>query len=178
MGPGLGRGPGGGRASCWAAQTLLQPDVQATLGLTQQQADRIEQTDYDTQSRLIAKRAELEQAQLELRRLCDDPDIDRTALMTQIDRLGALRTELHKLNAGRLLDVRETLTPEQRQQARELIGQRALVQRSQQRPFIGGRRGAMRGGPGPGGPGMGWNRPGMPGGQWQQPPLAPAPPAQ
>jgi len=41
--------------------------------------------------------------------------------MAQVERIGALRTEGHKLLVGTLLQIRERLTPEQRDELRDLM---------------------------------------------------------
>ena len=63
-------------------------------------------------------RRQLRSALRELHGLMDADRPDERAVMAQVERLGALRTEAHKRLIATLLEVRKRLTPEQRAELR------------------------------------------------------------
>jgi len=68
-----------------------------------------------------AHRRQMRSALRELQALMDVDEPDERAVMAQVERIGALRTEGHKLLIGTLLQIRERLTPEQRDELRDLM---------------------------------------------------------
>ncbi len=50
-----------------------------------------------------------------LHELMEAEEVDRDAVMEQVERMGALKTELRKHRIGVMLDIRDMLTPEQRE---------------------------------------------------------------
>jgi Spy/CpxP family protein refolding chaperone len=66
-------------------------------------------------------RESLRSAHEELRSLLDQPDPAEDAVLALADRIGTLRTELQKHDLRTLLQVRATLSPEQREQLAEEI---------------------------------------------------------
>lgn len=66
----------------------------------------------------IRARADLQIATLDLRDLVRSDRPDRSAIDAQVDRIAKQRAELHKGEIAAMLEAREVLTPEQRQQLR------------------------------------------------------------
>ena len=69
-------------------------------------------------------REERHDARRELRERMREPEPDRDALFAQADRIGALDTELRQLRLATMLDVRDLLTPEQREEMAALREER------------------------------------------------------
>ena len=95
---------------------------------------------YTSQKEAVAVRARLEEARIELRRLLDDPDPDRGAVMRRVEQVGDLQVTMRKNKLGLFLDVRALLTPEQ---VRKLKTMRHEL-REQRRSRREGRRGERR----------------------------------
>ena len=60
------------------------------------------------------KKAALRAEDEKMRALMEVDVPDRAAVMAQLDRIGALRLELHKLKVGTMIDLKAALSPEQR----------------------------------------------------------------
>jgi Spy/CpxP family protein refolding chaperone len=89
------------------------------LDLSRDQRDKIAQIRDREQRQMIRQRADLATARLDLRRLLREERIDRAAVNRQIDALARMRAEMAKARIGTMLEIRDVLTPEQRQKARE-----------------------------------------------------------
>jgi Spy/CpxP family protein refolding chaperone len=83
-------------------------------GVTAAQRAKLEAIRGDAQRAAIRTRADLEVAELDLRDLMESEHADRAAVERAIDRLGGLRTELHKTQALAMLAARDVLTADQR----------------------------------------------------------------
>ena len=84
------------------------------VGLTDAQRAKIDDLHDASLRRIIRIRADLAEAELDLRALvqADAPDAGRVD--AAVDRVGALRTELHRAHVKEMLAVRALLTREQR----------------------------------------------------------------
>lgn len=69
-----------------------------------------------TRAEAKAKKQALHQEHEALRGLLEADAPDRAAVMAQIDKIGALRLEVHKLKIGAMIDLKAALSPEQRAQ--------------------------------------------------------------
>jgi Spy/CpxP family protein refolding chaperone len=130
-----GRGPGfhPGRIEAAAAE----------LGVNEATLAKIKDLAYKAETDAIAIRAEMQRAELELKRLMDQDKPDTAAVMRQVEQVGAVETRMRKNRTQLLLAVRELLTPEQRARLTRWVDERRG-------------RSAGPGGPGRGpGPGMG-----------------------
>jgi Spy/CpxP family protein refolding chaperone len=92
------------------------------LNLTKDQSDKIADLRDKQQRRAIDLRAQIQTAQLDLRKLMRADKPDKAAIGKQVDRLSGLRADLQKSRIGTMLDVREILTPEQREKMRGRMG--------------------------------------------------------
>jgi Spy/CpxP family protein refolding chaperone len=156
-GPRRQGGPGGGGMHHGGIGRLLRnPRVAEELGLTEEQTAALKEGGLDFQRQRIDINASLQKAELELRELMEGNSTDEAALMSAIEKVGDIRTELHKLSAKQMLLVKSTLTDEQREQIRELT-RRRMAGRQQGRHGAGQParghgprgRGPQRGGPPP-----------------------------
>jgi Spy/CpxP family protein refolding chaperone len=97
--------------------------VAKKLGLDEAQVDTIRKALFDIKMEEVELRAKLEKAALNQARILMQDDVDEGALMESVEETGNVRTELAKLRIKPLLVIRETLTPEQLEQARTLLRQ-------------------------------------------------------
>jgi Spy/CpxP family protein refolding chaperone len=115
------------------------------LNLTDEQQKKLETIRYSHRKKAISMRADLEVAQLDLGRLMRAEPPDGRAINAQIDRLSQLRAGLAKDRVAGMLESREVLTPEQRQQMREMRGAGMrrgwMMRRSMHRGMPGGEGG-------------------------------------
>jgi len=89
------------------------------LDLSTEQRDRIRDIrDKQTRSAIRA-RADMRIAQLDLMKLMRADNPDRRAIDSQIEKIGGMRTSMQKARIGTMFEIRNVLTPEQRQQLRE-----------------------------------------------------------
>jgi Spy/CpxP family protein refolding chaperone len=124
-GPGGGRGMGmgapGGHGMGMGAGFGMR--LQA-LDLTDEQKTKIEAIHERAQRKNIQSRADLQVAQLDLRKLLRAENPDRRAIESQIDRVSALQVGMHKANLGVMFETRALLTEAQKKQLQEMRGQR------------------------------------------------------
>lgn len=138
-GPGLGRdrndegsggpgGPGGPEGPALRETMIIRfiqnPRVAKALELTEEQRETLQRG-----GKALAKEREELQTQLleagrEQARLFRQETVDEGALMAAVEKTGRVRTEIAKLEARGLILVIQALTPEQRQQARQMMHQR------------------------------------------------------
>jgi Spy/CpxP family protein refolding chaperone len=109
MGHGKGMGPGGG----------FGPQMAEQLELTDAQKDQMDDMRAAHQKQMIRQRADLKIARLELRELIRG-DADRATINSKIDQIGKLETDLEKARVSHRLDMRDILTPEQREKLEDL----------------------------------------------------------
>jgi Spy/CpxP family protein refolding chaperone len=88
------------------------------LDLTKEQRDKIAEIRDKQERNAIRMRADLETARLDMRRLIRADKPDRAAINRQVERMASLRSDLEKARIGMMLDVRDVLTPEQREKMR------------------------------------------------------------
>jgi protein CpxP len=135
------------------------PNIISQLKLTDDQRKAMDSIFLAHREKLIDLRGNLEKAELELQPLMSQDQPNDSAILSQVDKVAAARTELERANARFLLDIRAKLTPDQWKTVRDNWQQH---------------RGW--GGPGQGmGRGMGFR--GGAGPDMPPPPAAPAPPS-
>ena len=91
------------------------PRVVRELELTPVQVDRIEKIFLRVRPELIDLRADLEKKRLRQESAMDDPKIDGREAERRIDEVEDARTRLAKARAAMFLEIRDVLTPDQRQ---------------------------------------------------------------
>jgi Spy/CpxP family protein refolding chaperone len=91
----------------------------AQLDLSQDQRDRIARV-RDARGRdMVQKRADLQMARLDLRKLLRSEKPDQDAINAEIDRMAAIRADMQKSGVGARLEIRSILTDAQRAKLRE-----------------------------------------------------------
>lgn len=121
MGIGRGRGPrhGAGPGRGLRAHRGMGLGRLAMLDLTEAQRTKLAEIRERQQRKAIQSRADLQFAQLDLRKLMRAESPSVTAINAQIDRLSRLRADAQKGRVAAFLEARSVLTPEQRKQLRE-----------------------------------------------------------
>ena len=162
MGPGGGRGRWGGERGGHdrgfvMMRLLNDPAIREKAGISAEQVAKIRQQAAMFRKTEIRQRADLEVKRVDLRELLSADKPDRSAIDSKLGEISASQLALEKSRVGFRLDMKDAITPEQRDKLRAAIRERWQSE---------------RGGPGRRGPGAGGQRgPGGPG-------VAPAPDAQ
>jgi Spy/CpxP family protein refolding chaperone len=125
--PGMGMGQGMGGPGMGMGRGMGGPGMGGPLGpmcerlqLTEAQRGKLADIRDRQQRRGIQAHADLQIAQLDLRKLMHSEKPDGAAINAQIDRIARVRTELAKARVAGMLEARALLTPEQQKQLREL----------------------------------------------------------
>ena len=114
MGPGMRGGPGMHRMMRRGMIGAF-----ARLDLTDAQKKQLADVREKQQRRAIQTRADLEVAQLDLRKAMRAETPNAAAINAQIDKVSKLRADAHKSRVAAFLEARALLTPEQQKQLRE-----------------------------------------------------------
>ncbi|MGB2696247.1 MAG: hypothetical protein WBD28_00135 [Candidatus Zixiibacteriota bacterium] len=119
--------------------------VKARLELTPEQKEKIMETRLNFQKDKIKLKADMEIAQLELKSLMREEELNRGEIYGKIEYLGDLKTQLAKNRVDQRMAIRDILTKEQLEKLKERkfrrsIGKRLMQHRGrQQKPFRQGR---------------------------------------
>jgi Spy/CpxP family protein refolding chaperone len=151
QGGGMGmRGPGRERGEFGLSRVLNDPDVREKLGVTTEQVAKIRQQESDFRKAEIRNRADLEVKRIDLNDLLAVDKPDRAAIDSKLQEISAAQLTLEKARVGNRLDMRDALTPEQRQKLRDLMNERRQRgDRSGPRGPQGARRAGGQRGPAP-----------------------------
>lgn len=90
------------------------------LNLSAEQKDKIHQIRTDNQKKNIETNAQIKVARLELRELVSADDPDKGKIDDKISLISQLQEEKMSQHVNTMLAVKEVLTPEQREKAKEL----------------------------------------------------------
>jgi protein CpxP len=90
------------------------------LDLTDEQKKRMADIRDRQERSSIRARADMSIAELDLRKLMRADSPDRRAIESQIEKIGSMRTSMQKSRVGMMFDMRSVLTPEQRNQLKEM----------------------------------------------------------
>ena len=96
------------------------------LGLNDVQQQQIQDLQRENERSAIARRADIEVAEMDLEALEEDLDADITAVRSALEALSALRIDGQIADRELRRDVREVLTAEQREQFDKIWGPRRL----------------------------------------------------
>lgn len=113
------------------------PRMAGELNLTTAQIDRIEGIFLEYRKKLADVKAQMEKYQLDFEQAAGRPEIDRAQILRLLELIAPIRTEMIRQRVLLQLDIREQLTPEQREKIKQL--QQEFRRMMQQRNF---RRGA------------------------------------
>jgi Spy/CpxP family protein refolding chaperone len=135
-----GRGFGMGQRGFGLMAALRDPDTRKQVGITDEQFAKIRGQESDFRKTEIRDRADLRVKRIELRDLLSADKPDRSAIDSKLQEISASQLAIEKSATDYRLDMRDAITPAQRDKLRQLMKDRR-----------------QRGGGGPG-------RPGGPGG--------------
>jgi Spy/CpxP family protein refolding chaperone len=94
------------------------------LGLAPEQAKQMEQLRAEFAKARVKRRAEIEVARIELMELMRAPQLDDKAVLAKAKLLGDLEAARTREQVEHRLSMAKALTPEQREKARGLLGER------------------------------------------------------
>lgn len=125
MGPGRGRRSGvgmnrWGRRDLILARIVREPAMRERLGITADQAAKIEQETLDFRKTQIQDRASVQVKRVELASLLSSEQPDRAAIDQKLGEIGAARLAQAKAAIDFHLTMREALTPDQRQKLQQM----------------------------------------------------------
>lgn len=116
MGPGMRRGAPMHRSMRHRGMGMM---AFARLDLTDAQKKQIAEVREKQQRKAIESQADMQLAQLDLRKAMQAETPSAATINTQIDKLSKLRADAHKSRVAAFLEARALLTPEQQKQLRE-----------------------------------------------------------
>ena len=137
---GFDRGGRSGGREFGYLRLLNDPAVRQQVGITDEQAAAIRTKVADFRKTKIRQRADLQVKRIDLRQLLAADKPDRAAINAKLQEISTSQLALEKSSVDFRLDMRDAITPAQREKIRQLMSER---------------RG--RGGPGRGG----WGQPGQ-----------------
>lgn len=136
----------GGRGFGRQGGFLNNPAMRQRLGITSDQAAKIQQQNLDFQKSQIRNRADLEVKRLELNELLAADNPDRAAINAKLQEVSAAQMASEKAGIDNRLALRDILTPAQRTQLQQLrTNGPQQNSTTQATPRTGGRGGAGRG---------------------------------
>lgn len=83
------------------------------LGLTEDQVDKLADMRFAHQKEMIKKRAVLDEARLELRRLMNKAEVDKKAALSRQERISTIKADIARMKLDHRLGMREVLSGEQ-----------------------------------------------------------------
>ena len=119
--------------------------MKAGLELTPEQKERIMETRLNFQKDKIKLRADMKIAQLELKSLMREEELNRSEIYRKIDYIGNLKTQLAKNRVDQRMAIRDILTKEQLDKLKERKFRRSIRKKlmqhrkGHQRPHARGR---------------------------------------
>jgi Spy/CpxP family protein refolding chaperone len=162
MGPGAKRGGmtrnrgqrRGYRRHFSLARVLSNPELQQKVGVTADQVAKIRQEEATFQKTEIRDRADLAVQRIDLRDLLAAQTPDRSAIDAKLQQISAAQLAMEKARIDFRLNMKQALTPDQREKLRQALRERWQARR----------------GPGEGRPGAHWQHgPDQPVGQLNAP---------
>lgn len=123
-GPMGGRGFGMGQRQFGLMRALRDPDVRKQVGITDDQFAKIRQQESDFRKTQIRDRADLQVKRIDLRELLSADKPDRAAIDSKLQEISASQLALQKAAVDYRLDIRDAITPAQRDKLRELARDR------------------------------------------------------
>jgi len=158
------RGFGMERREFGLGRLLNDPAVRQQLGITAEQVGKIRQQESDFRKTEIRNRADLQVKRIDLQDLLAADKPDRAAIDSKLQEISAAQLALEKAAVDQRLNMRDAITPAQREKLRQLIMNRRRPGGGG--PSPAGPQGAGRRGPRPLGP---------PAGSQARPPAGPPP---
>jgi Spy/CpxP family protein refolding chaperone len=162
-GRGMGmRGRGMGEREFGLGRLLDDPTMRQQLGVSADQAAKIRQQESDFRKTEIRNRADLQIKRMDLNDLLSADKPDRAAIDSKLQEIGAAQIAMEKSTIDNRLNMREALTPVQRQKLEQMMAQRRQPMAGGTTPggsaaprgFQGGTRGGRGAAPTPNAPGQ------------------------
>ena len=98
----------------------LGPAMVRELDLTAEQQEKMKAARERQQRKAIQARADIQLAQIDLRKLTQADKPDSRAIDAQIDKIAGLRAAMQKSRVAAMLEFRASLTPDQQKKLKEL----------------------------------------------------------
>jgi Spy/CpxP family protein refolding chaperone len=170
---GFGRGDDGpmggfgmGRREFGLGRLLNDPAIRQQVGISAEQAAKIRQQESDFRKTAIRDRADVQVKRIDLQDLLAADKPDRAAIDSKLQEISVAQLALEKAAVDQRLNMRDAITPAQREKLRQLMMNRRRPGGGGPSPS-GGPQGAGRRGPRPSGP--------PPAGSQARPPAGPPP---
>lgn len=153
MGMGMGLGMGGFGLNGpldRAMRALRDPQIRQQLGISDEQADKLEQEVTNFRKTLIQQRANLEIQRIDLQNLLASESPDKAAVDKKLQEVGAAQLALEKSAVDFAVTLKQEIPPAQREKIRQFLQDRRKQGggRSQGGAMMM-RRGGRRAGPAP-----------------------------
>lgn len=113
------------RAHVGSGELFDRPEVKEKLGLTDEQVTAIKNGQEEAKRANIELDAQMQLLQLDLKKAMDADEVDEKAVGEIAKKIGEVHGKLLANNLKQRLIVKETLTDEQKEKAREAIRERA-----------------------------------------------------
>ena len=130
---------------------LSSPEMQQKVGVSADQVAKIRGQETAFKKTAVQQRADLEVKQIDLRELLSVEKPDRAAIDRKLQEISTARLAMEKSRVGFRLDMKEALTPEQREKLKAAMKEKWQAQRGERRG-PGGSGGRGQRGPRPDGP--------------------------
>ncbi len=115
---------GAGMRGMALSRMLENPMLRQQLGVSADQAAKIRQQETDFEKTEIRNRADLQVKRLELNQLMTVDKPDRAAVDAKVAELGTAQAAMEKATIDNRLNMRDALTPVQRQRLEQIVAQR------------------------------------------------------
>jgi Spy/CpxP family protein refolding chaperone len=107
-----------------AERALRDPQIRQQLGISDQQASKLEQDITTFRKAQIQNRANLEIQRIDLQNLLAADNPDRAAVDSKLQQVGAAQQALEKSAVDFAVTLKQEIPPEQRQKIRQFLGER------------------------------------------------------
>jgi len=118
------RGLGMGQQGPQLGRLLSDPSVRQQLGVTADQAEKIRQQESAFRKTEIRNRADLQIKRMDLNDLLAADKPDRSAIDAKLQEIGVVQLAVEKSAIDNRLNMRDALTPAQRQKLQQIVTQR------------------------------------------------------
>ncbi len=110
-------------------QLLSNSKTAAEVGLNKEQIDKLNAEINTIKEQLTQKRKEMDKSALKQAQLMSAKKINEQALMKAIDNTGRIRTQIAKLQVKQILIIKQSLTQEQIDKAKQILSTRLQKQK-------------------------------------------------
>ena len=111
-GAALAQPAGGGGPEFGMRKEARMEQALREAGATDEQVAKLREQIYQARKQMISLHAEKEQAEIEVQHLMMQDKVDREAVLKAVEKLGAVKTSLHRLRIQQQLDMREIVGPD------------------------------------------------------------------